>query len=64
MAVSLSGLERFRVGKAHAGRDRVHWGGLTDKLKFRFFKSLSLDVIFHGCNVVDSFKGKFDAFAR
>jgi hypothetical protein len=63
MLVSLSGLERFRVGKAHAWRSRVRRGGLIDKLKFRFFKPLSLDVIFHDCEIVDDLKGNIDAFA-
>jgi len=35
-----------------------------DKSKFRLFKPLLLDVIFHDCKNARSFTGKSDAFAR
>jgi hypothetical protein len=34
-----------------------------DKSKFATFKPLSLDVIFHGCEITGTIQGKIDAFA-
>jgi hypothetical protein len=35
-----------------------------DKSKFWLFKPLSLDVIFHGCEIGGDIRDIFDAFAR
>jgi hypothetical protein len=58
MPVSLSGLEMPPPGGHRAGC------GSIDKSKFADFKSLSLDVIFHDCNIKGTPKRKIDAFAR
>jgi hypothetical protein len=59
MQVSLSSLEG-------ALERRASWGLFRpiDKLKFRVFKPLLLDVIFHGCKIVDIQREFLDAFAR
>jgi hypothetical protein len=38
-------------------------GRHLDKSKFRLFKPLSLDVIFHGCDIGTAIQGNIHAFA-
>jgi hypothetical protein len=60
MPVSLSGLE-LQGWRGPPGRGCV---GSIDKSKFADFKSLSLDVIFHDCEIGEVPREKIDAFAR
>jgi hypothetical protein len=66
MPVSLSDLEGRSglQGRAPLGRAGFRRTEPIDKSKFALFKPLSLDVIFHDCNIKGTPKGKFDAFAR
>src|ERR1700724_1839703 len=57
MPVSLLGLEHLR-GCAAPELRRRSLAAPTDKSNFSFFKPLSLDVIFHGCEIGGTFKGK------
>jgi hypothetical protein len=58
MPLSLSG---FAKG-ASAGSG-AYQRAPVDKSKFDLFKPLSLDVIFHDCEITDAIQGNFDAFA-